>query len=69
MTRGKQSIKIVVWYLGQKKEKKNKNKNKKRQQGKRSPIGFIASATAPLLSKILKPIFKTIFGRARGKKR
>ena len=65
MTRGKQSVKKGIWYSG--KKKKNKNKNKKRQQGKGFPIGLIASATAPLLGEIARPIFKTIFGRGRRK--
>ena len=39
MTRGKQSVKKGIWYLG--KKKKNKNENKKRQQGKGFPIGLM----------------------------
>ena len=42
------------------------NKNKKRQRGKGFPIGLIASAAAPFLGEIVKPIFKKIFG---GRKR
>ena len=45
------------------KKRKNKNKNKKRQQGKGFPIGLLASAAAPLLGKIAKPIFKKNFGK------
>ena len=39
------------------KKKKNKNK-KKRQRGKGFPIGLLASAAAPYLGEIAKPILK-----------
>ena len=45
------------------KKRKIRTRIKKRQQGKGFPIGLIASATAPLLGEIARPIFKTIFGR------
>ena len=42
---------------------------KKRQQGKEFPIGSLASAAAPSLGEIAKPIFKIIFGRGKRKRR
>ena len=45
------------------KKRKIRTRIKKIQQGKRFPVGLIASAAAPLLGEIAKPIFKTIFGR------
>ena len=35
------------------------------QRGGAIPIGLIASAATPFLREIVKPIFKTIFGRGR----
>ena len=50
--------------------KKRKIKpRKKRQQGKGFPTCLLASAAAPLLGEIAKPIFKAIFGRGRRKRR
>ena len=51
------------------KRRKNKNKNKKKQQGKGFPIGLLASAAEPLLGELAKPIFKTIFGKERKRRR
>ena len=47
------------------KKRKIRTRIQKRQQVKEFPIGLLASATAPLLGQIAKPIFKTIFGKAR----
>ena len=57
--RGKQSVKKGIWYFGGKKEK---------QRGKGFPIDLLASAAAPFLGEIAKPIFKTIFSRGRRKR-
>ena len=57
MFRGKQIIKKGVWYIGGK-----KRKTKQKQKGKGFPFGLVASAAAPFLSEIAKPIFKKIFG-------
>ena len=48
-----------MWYIGRKKKKT------RTQKGKGFPIGLIASAAAPLVGEIAKPIFKKIFGRGR----
>ena len=64
MPRGKQIVKRGVWYIG---GKKRKRKRKQKQKGKGFPFGLVASAAAPLLSEIAKPIFKKIFGRGRGR--
>ena len=68
MTRGKQSVQKGIWYL-QEKRRKIRTRIKIRQQGKVFPIGLIASAAAPLLGEIAKPIFKTILRRGRRKRR
>ena len=51
MPRGKQVVKKGVWYIDGKKKKR-------KQKGKGLPIGLIASAAAPFLGEIAKPIFK-----------
>ena len=61
MNRGKQVVKINIW---QKKKKK-----KKKQIGGAIPFGLIASLAAPILGEVAKPIFKTILGRGKRKKR
>ena len=48
--------------------KKVKKKKKKKQRGKGFPIDLLASAAAPFLGEIAKPIFKTIFSRGRRKR-
>ena len=59
MPRGKQIVKKGVWYIGGKKRKrKRKQKQKEEQKGKGFPFGLVASAAAPLLGEIAKPIFK-----------
>ena len=51
MPRGKEVVKKDVWYIGGKKKRKQK------QKGKGFPFGLVASAAAPFLSEIAKPIF------------
>ena len=64
MPRGKQIVKKGVWYIGGKKRKrKRKQKQKQEQKGKGFPFGLVASAAAPLLGEIAKPILKNCFGR------
>ena len=63
MPRGKEVVKKDVWYIGGKKKRKQK------QKGKGFPFGLVASAAAPLLGKIAKPIFKKIFGRGRKRRK
>ena len=53
MPRGKQAVKKGVWYLGGKKRRGRR----KKQKEKGFPFGLIASAAAPLLGEIAKPIF------------
>ena len=56
MSRGKQSVRKGVWYIGGKKKKK------KKQRGKSFPIGLLASVGVPIFSELAKPIAKKIFG-------
>ena len=56
MPRGKQVVKKGIWYVGGKKKRKQK------QKGKGFPFGLVASAAAPFLGEIAKPIFKKNFG-------
>ena len=64
MPRGKQVVKKGVWYIGGK-----KRKTKIKQKGKGFPFGLVASAAAPLVDEITKPIFKKIFGRGRKRRK
>ena len=66
MSRGKQSVKKGVWYIGGKKKKKNL---KKTQKGKGIPFGLIASLAAPVLGEVAKPILEKVFGRGRPHKK
>ena len=59
MSRGKQYIKKVVWYIG----------GKKRQRGNSIPFGLLASIAVPVLGEVSKPILGKIFGRGRKRKR
>ena len=59
MSRGKQYIKKVVWYIG----------SKKRQRGNSIPFGLLASIAVPVLGEVSKPILGKIFGRGRKRKR
>ena len=63
MPRGKQVVKKGIWYVGGKKKRKQK------QKGKGFPFGLVASAAAPLLGEIAKPILKKIFERGRKKRK
>ena len=56
MSRGKQSVRKDVWYIGEKRKKK------KKQRGKSFPIGLLASVGVPIFSELAKPIAKKIFG-------
>ena len=56
MSRGKQSVRKDVWYIGEKRKKKKKHR------GKSFPIGLLASVGVPIFSELAKPIAKKIFG-------
>ena len=58
MPRWKQIVKKGLWCIG---GKKRKRKRKQKQEGKGFPFGLIASAAAPFLGEIAKPIFKKNF--------
>ena len=62
--RGKQSVRKDVWYVGGRKRLR-KSKTNRGPRGGALPIGLIASAAAPFLGKIAKPIFKKTFGGRR----
>ena len=64
MPRGKQVVKKGVRYIGGKKRKR-----KTKQKGKGFPFGLVASAAAPLLGEIAKPILKKFFGRGRKRRK
>ena len=57
--RGKKSLRKGVWYIGGK-------KRYRKQIGKGFSIGLLASAAAPILGEVAKPILKKTFG---GRKR
>ena len=63
MNRGKQVVEKGIWHIGGKKRKR------KKQKGGAIPFGLLASFAAPVLGEIAKPIFKTILGRRKRKKR
>ena len=54
--RGKQSVREGVWYIGRKKKRYIK-----KQRGKGIPFGLIASAAAPILGEVAKPLLKKIW--------
>ena len=58
MNRGKQVVKIGIW-----------QKKKKKTNRWCNSFGLIASLAAPILREVAKPIFKTILGRGKRKKR
>ena len=63
MTKGKQqSVRKGIWFLG---GKRLRIRTKRGQKGGALTIELIASAAAPLLSEIAKPISKIIFRRER----
>ena len=41
----------------------------KKQRGKGIPFGLIASAAAPILGEVAKPLLKEIFGGRRARRR
>ena len=63
MSRGKQSVKKGVWYIGGKKKKKKKENQK--QTGKGIPFGLIESLAALVLGEVAKPICNGIFGKEK----
>ena len=65
--RGKQSVRKGVWYIGGRR-KRRKRKIVKRQRGKGFPTGLLASAAAPFLGEIAKPILKKSFKKRSKKK-
>ena len=62
--RGKHSVRKGVWNIRDKKRRKIK----KRQRGKGFPIGLLASAAAPFLSEITKPILNKVSGGRKRKR-
>ena len=62
--RGKQSVRKGIWNIGGRKRRSRKLYRK--QRGRGFPIGLLASATAPFLGEIAKPILKKVF---RGRRR
>ena len=54
--RGKQSVRKGVWYVGGKKRRYRK------QRGRGIPFRLIASAAAPFLGEVAKPLLKNFFG-------
>ena len=60
MSRGKQSVKKGIWYIGGK---------KRRQKGGAIPIGLLAFIGAPIIGEIAIPILGKLFGRGRRRKR
>ena len=62
--RGRQSVEKGVWYIGGKRKYR-----KRRQQGKGFPIGLSASAAAPILGEVAKPLLKKNFGGKKQRKR
>ena len=61
--REKQSVEKGVWYIGGR--KRHRKRTKRGQRGRGLPVGLIASAAAPFLGEIAKPMFKKIFGGRR----
>ena len=61
MSRGKQSVRKGVWYIGGKYKKAPK---RKKQKGGAIPFGLLASLL-PILGEVAKPIFGKILGRGR----
>ena len=62
--RGKQSVKKGVWHIRGKRKYR-----KRRQRGKGFPIGNLASAAAPILGEVPKPILKEISGGRKRRRR
>ena len=53
--RGKQSVRKGVWYIGGKKRRYRK------QRDRGIPFELIASAAAPFLGEVAKPLLKNFF--------
>ena len=66
MSRGKQSVKKGVWYIG---GKYKIAPRKKKQKGRAIPFGLIASLAAPVLGEVAKPILGKIFGRGKRRRK
>ena len=61
--REKQCVRKGVCYIGGRKRRRRKIYRK--QRGKDFPIGLLASAAAPFLGEIAKPIVKNVFSGRR----
>ena len=66
MSRGKQSVKKGVWYIG---GKYKRALRKKKQKGRAIPFGLIASLAAVVLGEVAKPILGKIFGRGKRRRK
>ena len=64
MPRGKQTVKKGIWKIGGRYKKR-----KRTQKGGAIPFGVIASFAAPVLGEIAKPVFKTVLGTVKRKRR
>ena len=62
--RGNQSIRKGVWYIGGKRRRYSK-----KERGGAIPFGLIASAAAPFLGEVAKPLLKKNFGSRRRRRR
>ena len=61
--RRKQFVRKGVWHIGGR--KKGGRKKYRKQKGRGFPMGLLASAAAPFLGEIAKPILKKGFGSRR----
>ena len=66
MSRGKQSVKKGVWYIGGNYKKAPK---RKKQKGGAIPFELIASLAAPVLGEVAKPFLGKIFGREKRRRK
>ena len=66
MSRGKQSVKKEVWYIG---GKYKRAPRKKKQKGRAILFGLIASLATPVLAEVAKPILGKIFGRGKRRRK
>ena len=53
--RGKHSVRKSAWYLGRR--KRLRKRTKRGQTGAALPFGLIASAAAPFVDEIAKPVW------------
>ena len=65
MSRGKQSVKKGLWYIGG----KYKRARNRRQRGGVIPLGLLAFIGASILGEITKTILGKILGRGRRQRR